>query len=131
LSSGSLCDHSHMCRRVLVVDDHPSFRRFAAKLLRAGGFDVVGEAEDGRAALAEARRLRPDLVLLDVLLPDMSGFAVAEALADGAEAPLVVFVSSRSASELAAALEKSPARGFIAKSELTAKALAGVVGGPP
>jgi DNA-binding NarL/FixJ family response regulator len=120
-----------MCRRVLVVDDHPSFRRFAAKLLRAGGFDVVGEAEDGRAALAEARRLRPDLVLLDVLLPDMSGFAVAEALADGAEAPLVVFVSSRSASELAAALEKSPARGFIAKSELTAKALAGVVGGPP
>jgi two-component system nitrate/nitrite response regulator NarL len=120
-----------MCRRVLVVDDHPSFRRFATKLLQTGGFEVVGEAEDGRAALAEARRLRPDLLLLDVLLPDMSGFAVAEALDDGSGQPLVVFVSSRSAGELAAGLERSSARGFIAKSELTAEALAAFADGAP
>jgi len=122
---------SHMRPRVLVVDDHPSFRRFATKLLQAGGFDVVGEAEDGRAALARARRLRPDLVLLDVLLPDMSGFAVAEALASHAYRPRVVLVSSRSASELGPALEKSPAAGFLTKSELTAEALAAIADGAP
>jgi DNA-binding NarL/FixJ family response regulator len=118
-----------MCRRVLVVDDHPSFRRLATKLLSAGGFDVVGEAEDGHAALAEARRLQPDVVLLDVLLPDMSGFAVAEALAVDSGRPLVVLVSSRSESELAAGLGQSPACGFIPKRELTAAALAALVDG--
>jgi DNA-binding NarL/FixJ family response regulator len=116
-----------MGRRVLVVDDHPSFRRMATRLLEAGGFDVVGEAEDGHAALLEAHRLRPDVVLLDVLLPDMSGFAVAEALADDPGLAAVVLVSSRSASELAAGLERSPAQGFIPKRELTAAALCALV----
>ncbi len=123
------CDHPHMRRRVLVVDDHPSFRRLATRVLEAGGFDVVGEAEDGRAALAEARRLQPDVVLLDVVLPDMSGFAVAEALAADAARPLVVLVSSRGESELAAGLAQSPVRGFISKRELTATALATLVDG--
>jgi DNA-binding NarL/FixJ family response regulator len=118
-----------MHRRVLIVDDHPSFRRFATKLLRAGGFDVVGEAQDGQGALETTSRVAPDVVLLDVLLPDMSGFAVADALADGPGAPIVVLVSSRSASELAAGLERSPARGFIPKGELTAEALAVLVDG--
>jgi CheY-like chemotaxis protein len=118
-----------MGRRVLIVDDHPSFRRFATRLLEAGGFRVVGEAEDGSSALALARRLRPELVLLDVLLPDMSGFAVADALSAASDGPLVVLVSSRSASELGAQLERSPGYGFIAKSELTAGALASLVNG--
>jgi DNA-binding NarL/FixJ family response regulator len=118
-----------MGRRVLIVDDHPSFRRFATKLLEAGGFQVVGEAEDGTSALPAARRLRPELVLLDVLLPDMSGFAVAEALAADSVRPLVVLVSSRSASELGAGLERSPACGFISKKELTATRLAAHVDG--
>jgi DNA-binding NarL/FixJ family response regulator len=120
-----------MPQRVLVVDDHPSFRRFATKLLQAGGFDVVGEAEDGVSALAAARRLQPEVVLLDVLLPGMSGFAVAEALAGGSNNPRVVLVSSRSASELGPALEESPAAGFLTKSELTAEALAAIVDGAP
>jgi DNA-binding NarL/FixJ family response regulator len=120
-----------MRRRVLVVDDHPSFRRFAAKLLRAGGFDVVGEAGDGASALAAARRLQPELVLLDVLLPDMSGFAVAEALAGESPQARVVLVSSRSASELGPALEGSPAAGFLTKGELTAGALAAFADGAP
>ncbi len=118
-----------MGQRVLVVDDHPSFRRFARKLLEAGGFRVVGEAENGSAALALARRLRPELVLLDVLLPDMSGFAVADALAAGSARPLVVLVSSRTPDELRADLERSSACGFIAKSRLTAAGLAALVGG--
>jgi DNA-binding NarL/FixJ family response regulator len=128
---GWRCDHSVMRRRVLVVDDHPSFRRFATKLLQAGGFEVVGEAEDGAAALAAARRLQPELVLLDVLLPDMSGLEVAEALASDSHHLRVVLVSSRSASELGAAPEQSPAAGFLAKSELTAEALAAIADGAP
>lgn len=99
------------------------------KLLAAGGFDVVGEAEDGRAALAEVRRLQPDVVLLDVLLPDISGFAVAEELAEDSVLPLIVFVSSRGETELAAGLERSPARGFIPKRELTAAGLAALLDG--
>jgi DNA-binding NarL/FixJ family response regulator len=118
-----------MGRRVLIVDDHPSFRRFATRLLERAGFCVVGEAEDGASALAAARRVRPELVLLDVLLPDMSGFAVAGALADDSYRPRVVLVSSRSASELGPALEGSPVAGFLTKSELTAEAFAAVADG--
>ena len=115
--------------RVLIVDDHPSFRRFAARLLEAGGFRVVGEAKDGASALAAVRRLRPDLMLLDVLLPDMSGFAVAEALAAEVSGPGVVLVSSRDAAEFGPALQDCPARGFITKSELSAEAFAALTEG--
>ena len=118
-----------MGRRVLIVDDHPSFRRFAARLLEAGGFRVVGEAKDGASALAAVRRLRPDLMLLDVLLPDMSGFAVAEALAAEVSGPGVVLVSSRDAVEFGPALQDCPARGFITKSKLSAEAFAALTEG--
>jgi DNA-binding NarL/FixJ family response regulator len=123
------CDHHGMGRRVLIVDDHPSFRRFARRLLQAGGFDVVGEAEDGTSAVAAAQRLHPELVLLDVLLPDMSGFSVAQALAEHPDGPQVVLVSSRSESELGPALAASPARGFVPKSELTAAAVTALLEG--
>jgi DNA-binding NarL/FixJ family response regulator len=114
---------------VLIVDDHPSFRRFARRLLQAAGFDVVDEAEDGASALAATARLRPDLVLLDVLLPDMTGFEVADALAAHGNGPLVVLTSSRSAADLNGALARSGVRGFITKSDLTAAAFAALVGG--
>ena len=68
-----------MALTVLIVDDHPSFRASARVLLEAEGFDVIGEAADGTSGIAEARRLRPDLVLLDVQLPDIDGFDVAAA----------------------------------------------------
>ena len=63
---------------VLIVDDHEDFRRVARALLEADGFRVVGEAVDGESAIAEANRLRPRLVLLDVQLPGIDGFAVAD-----------------------------------------------------
>jgi DNA-binding NarL/FixJ family response regulator len=112
----------------LIVDDHPSFRRFARKLLEAAGFLVVGEAEDGASAVAAVRALRPDMVLLDVLLPDRTGFAVAHELASEPERPLVVLTSSRSASDLGALARTEDARGFISKRDLTVASLAALVG---
>jgi CheY-like chemotaxis protein len=88
-------------RSVLIVDDHPSFRRFARKLLEEAGFTVVGEASDGRSAVAATQGLRPDLVVLDVMLPDISGLAVAGTIeADGS---FVLLVSSRNADDLGVA----------------------------
>ena len=112
----------------LIVDDHPSFRRFARKLLEAAGLVVVGEAGDGASALAAARALRPDVVLLDVLLPDTTGFEVARALAAGPERPLVVLTSSRSAADLGGLAGLDGTAGFIPKSDLTVAALAALVG---
>src|SRR5207249_10859 len=88
-----------MSPTVLIVDDHPSLRVTARALLEAEGFDVVGEAEDGAGALAAARRLRPDVVLLDVQLPDIDGFEVAARLASNGGRPAIVLTSSRDASE--------------------------------
>lgn len=109
---------------VLIVDDHPTFRRFARQLLEAAGFDVVGEAEDGAGALAACRELRPSAILLDVLLPDRSGFEVAAALAGDQDPPDVVLTSSRSARDLGVALDEAPARGFIPKAGFTGAAFA-------
>ena len=69
-----------MATTVLIVDDHPGFRASARMLLEAEGFDVVGEAGDGRSGLDAAAELQPDVVLLDIQLPDMDGFAVAAGL---------------------------------------------------
>lgn len=112
----------------LIVDDHASFRRFAGKLLESAGYDVVGDAEDGASAINAVGALRPDVVLLDVLLPDMSGFDVAKELAALPERPLVVLTSSRSASDLGLLLRTAHATGFISKRDLTAAALAALVG---
>jgi CheY-like chemotaxis protein len=108
---------------VLIVDDHPGFRRFARKLLEAAGFLVVGATEDGASALAAVRELKPDVVLLDVLLPDMTGFAVAEELAAQQERPLVVLTSSRSAADLGPLVRTEHVNGFVSKQDLTIAAL--------
>lgn len=113
----------------LIVDDHPSFRRFARKLLESAGYDVVGDVGDGASAIAAVRALCPDMVLLDVLLPDMTGFDVAEELAAKPERPLVVLTSSRSASDLGSLVRTEHAKGFISKRDLTVAALASLVGG--
>jgi DNA-binding NarL/FixJ family response regulator len=112
----------------LVVDDHASFRRFARRLLHAAGFAVVGEAEDGASALAAVRELRPDVVLLDVLLPDTTGFELAERLAADPARPVIVLTSSRSASDFGAAIQRSSARAFIAKDDLSPAALVAAAG---
>ncbi len=113
---------------VLVVDDHAEFRVLARELLAKAGYDVVGEAADGSAALTATKRLRPGVVLLDVQLPDLDGFAVAERLAQLDDAPIVLMTSSRDASAYRRRLAVSSARAFIAKAELSAAALAEALG---
>jgi DNA-binding NarL/FixJ family response regulator len=112
---------------VLIVDDHPTFRRFARRLLEDAGFSVVGEAVDAAAALERARELRPAAVLLDVLLPDASGLEVAAELAEELHPPSVVLTSSRSERDLGFALREAPARGFIPKASFTGAAFAELV----
>jgi DNA-binding NarL/FixJ family response regulator len=117
----------HVRPTLLIVDDHAAFRQSAGALLEAEGFEVIGEAADGAAALAEACRLRPQIVLLDIQLPGPDGFEVAELLATVAEPPAVVLISSRDAASYGPRLRAAPARGFIAKRELSGEALAAVV----
>ena len=83
---------------ILIIDDHAGFRVQARAILEADGFVVVGEADDGASGLAAARSMRPDLVLLDIGLPDIEGFDVARELAVDGPPPLVVLTSSREAS---------------------------------
>ena len=112
---------------VLIVDDHDDFRASATALLEAEGFTVVGASADGASWLHDAQRLRPDLVLLDIRLPDADGFAVAERLAAAEPAAVVVLVSSRPAADYGARLARSPARGFIAKADLSGAALSALL----
>jgi DNA-binding NarL/FixJ family response regulator len=104
---------------VLIVDDHPSALACARELLEADGFLVVGEASDGAEAIQAVHRLRPDVVVLDVQLPDMTGFEVTQRLMGNGGSPAVVLVSSREAADYGPLIAESGARGFIAKDELS------------
>ncbi len=110
-------------RRVLVVDDHAGFRRTACELLDSEGFEVVGEAEDGASALSLAAELGPELVLLDVQLPDENGFTVADQLLAHHPDLKIVLVSIRDRSTYGPMIEASGASGFISKADLSGAAL--------
>jgi DNA-binding NarL/FixJ family response regulator len=112
---------------VLIVDDHPSFRASARVLLESEGFQVIGEAVDGASALTEAGRLQPQLVLLDVQLPDIDGFDVAARLTGTSPSPAVILVSSRDSSDFGPLVSRSGARGFVPKAELSGERLAALL----
>ena len=112
---------------VLIVDDHDGFRDSARALLEAEGFAVVGDAADGATAVAAVERLRPDVVLVDVQLPDVDGFTVAGRLAAGPDPPRVVLISSRDVTAYGARVGAAPVCGFLAKRELSGAALAALV----
>ena len=113
-----------MSQTVLVVDDHAGFRAKARLLLEADGYQVIGEAADAQTAVAEASRLRPDVVLLDVQLPDGDGFDVATRITEDEAAPAVVLTSSRDWSDSAELILRSGARGFLPKDQLSGGAVA-------
>lgn len=118
-----------MAIQLLIVDDHASFRRLARLVFAASGFDVVGEASDAASALALVERLRPDVVLLDAMLPDRSGMEVARELACHPEPPQVVLTSSRSSSDFGGSFEWPGGCNFIPKHELSGPALASLLEG--
>src|SRR3954452_21129939 len=116
-----------VAKTVLIVDDHPSFRASARLMLEASGYQVVGEAADGGSAIDAVRDLQPDVVLLDVRLPDLDGFQVAERLAASGTAPAMVLTSSRERSDFGSDVGASPAHGFVGKSELSAEAITSLI----
>jgi len=109
-------------KTVLVVDDYRPFRESARGLLESGDFEVIGEAEDGNGALRLAEELRPDVVLLDVHMPDLDGFEVARRLAQLESPPTVVLTSSRD--DYGALVPASAAHAFVRKDALSAESLA-------
>jgi DNA-binding NarL/FixJ family response regulator len=122
-------DDSRVRRRILIVDDHADFRAWARALLELQGYAVVGEAADGRSAIAAVRALRPEVVLLDIRLPDMDGFEVTRRMSREGSTSAIVLVSSRDATDYGRQLAASGALGFIAKAELSASTLEAVLGG--
>jgi DNA-binding NarL/FixJ family response regulator len=112
-------------RSAVIVDDHAAFRASARRLLETSGFEVVGEAADGAAGLALARKLRPELVLLDIALPELSGLDVAERLA-GSKSK-VILTSSREQTDFGKRVRGSGAVGFVSKDELSRETLLGLL----
>jgi CheY-like chemotaxis protein len=113
------CHTPAVATTVLIVDDHPSFRATARALLEAEGLEVVGEAEDGAGAILAAAELEPDLVLLDVQLPDLDGFEVA--------AQLTSRNGSRDLCDFGPLVAESGARGFVPKAELSVARIAALL----
>jgi two-component system, chemotaxis family, chemotaxis protein CheY len=108
-----------MGRRLLIVDDHERFRASARRILEAHGFEIVGEAEDGASGLALCEELQPEVVLLDLQLPDTDGFEVAAELRTRGLACAIVLTSSRDWSEICSRQREAGAIGFIPKDELS------------
>ena len=124
---GGACDDEGLRPTVLIVDDHEEFRLAARRLLELDGFAVVGEAASGAGALEAVTALRPAVVLLDIQLPGDDGVVVAEQIAATPDPPQIVLISSRNAAAYGPRLDGTPARGFIANSELSGARLADVL----
>lgn len=110
-------------RSVLIVDDHPSIRKAARLVLDTKGFIVIGAVADGEAAVVETLRRQPDIVLLDVGLPDMTGFEAASRLRDAASSAVILLVSSRERSDFGPLIVDSGANGFVQKEQLSGETI--------
>jgi DNA-binding NarL/FixJ family response regulator len=122
--------HDDHVRTILIIDDDPKFRAQARDLLAADGFVVVGEAVDGASGLLTAGSLRPDVVLLDIGLPDVDGFEVARSLALLTPPPAVVLTSSRDARAYGRRLADGSSLGFIPKERISGGALSALLDPP-
>ena len=120
-----------MAPTLLIVDDHAAFRSTARALLECDGWNVVGEAGDGTSGLTAARTLKPDVVLLDVRLPDIDGFAVAERLTADGGGPAVIVTSSSDDPLYPDRARSTGAIGFVSKHDLSGAALQRVLDSAP
>ena len=103
---------------VLLVDDDPTFRALARRMLTAAGLHVVGEADTAAAARAAALDLRPDTALVDVGLPDADGVTLARVLTELPWRPRVLLTSTDPDAATPDDVRQSGARGFVPKTEL-------------
>ena len=106
-------------KTILIVDDHPSFRKAAKLALETDGFIVIGAVTDGKSAIIETLRRRPDIVLLDVGLPDMTGFEATSRLREAGSSSAILHTSSRERSQFGTLIAESGADGFIQKEQLS------------
>jgi DNA-binding NarL/FixJ family response regulator len=121
-------DHNPpMARTILIVDDHAGFRASARRVLEAAGYEVMADAVDGDSGVAAVVDLGPDVVLLDLQLPDIDGFEVARRLERAGVASAIVLTSSRDRSDFGSLIDSSGARGFVPKAELSAESLAALL----
>jgi DNA-binding NarL/FixJ family response regulator len=105
--------------RVLLVDDHAGVRSFVRSLLKkATDIEVVGEAQDGRQALQLVQQLHPDVMLLDIEMPGMTGIDVARTLRDRHERVVVLAVSSYNDRHLIVRMLESGAAGYLVKDDV-------------
>jgi DNA-binding NarL/FixJ family response regulator len=120
--------------RVLIADDHPLFRDGLRSLLEARGVDVVGEAKNGSEAVAQTRRFRPEVVLMDLNMPEMGGLAATRLISvEQPEVKVVVLTASEDDADLFEAI-KSGAQGYVFKnlaSDEFFRLLDGVARGEP
>ena len=113
----------------LIVDDSPSFLEAASSVLQREGLTVAGVASAIADALRQARELRPDVVLVDIMLGHESGFDLARLLAeDGAASPAVIMISTYAEADFSDLIEESPVAGFVPKSQLSAAAILRLIG---
>ena len=120
---GWACEDVTVKRSVLVVDDDPTFRQLASRVLSAWGHEVIGEAGTAEEALTRVIELRPDTVLVDIALPDADGFSLSRQLSNMQSPPQVVLISTDAGAASEAAARRAGARGFVAKDELTGPTL--------
>src|SRR4051794_31202062 len=117
-----------MRRRILVIDDNTAFRRALGRVLETELFTVIAEAATGASGVELAREHEPDLVIVDVQLPDNDGFHVAEQLAALRLPMAVILTSGLDSSDLGSLVAESSARGFISKAEISVGAIDALLG---
>lgn len=105
-----------MCVRILVVDDHDVVRQGVRLILRKRPeWEVCGEAENGSEALEKARKLKPDVVILDITMPGKDGLEVAQELAKWDSPPKVLILTMHDSRELAGAVRQAGVQGYVVK----------------
>ena len=124
-------DHAGMPLRCLIVDDNASFLEAAAHILQREGLTVVGAASSIADALTTARELRPDVILVDIMLGQESGFDLARRLAEADVGdPSVILISTHAEADFEDLIEETPAAGFMPKSQLSASMIRRLVDAP-